>query len=127
MLVGDAKLAGILAQAGGRAGAVEFVVVGVGVNVGWAPPEAVRADGTTPPALLAAVLDELDLLPGDHLGEYRRRLGTLGRQVRVELAAETFVGEAVDVDPDGALRVISDGRLRRVAAGDVVHLRLGEA
>lgn len=132
LLVGDAKLAGVLAQAGSAApaGPVEFVVVGIGVNVGWAPPGAARLEATTPPEVLAAMLEELDRLeaggPAAAFAAYRSRLATLGRDVRVELPAETFTGVARDVEPDGALLVVddADGVTRRIAAGDVVHLRV---
>ena len=131
LLVGEQKLAGILAQAGGAGtsagSSLGFVVVGIGVNVGWAPPDAARLGSSTPPELLAHLLAELDELDGPGRSvptEYRERLDTIGRRVRVELPGETFVGRAVDVEPDGALVVDHDGARRRVEAGDVVHLRV---
>jgi BirA family biotin operon repressor/biotin-[acetyl-CoA-carboxylase] ligase len=133
LLVGDQKLAGILAQAGGVGGgpsagpALGFVVVGIGLNVGWAPPGAARLGRGSPPDVLARMLAELDDLdaPGRSVPiEYRERLDTIGRRVRVELPGEIFVGRALDVEPDGALVVEHDGSRRRVEAGDVVHLRV---
>lgn len=102
-------------------------MVGLGLNVGWAPPDAARLSDGTPPEVLRAVLEELDRL--DRSGrsvadEYRTRLDTIGRLVRVDLAAETFVGRAIGIDPDGALLVDCEGTPRRVDAGDVVHLRV---
>lgn len=127
LLVGGAKLAGILAQAGGRGGTVEFVVVGIGVNVGWAPDGAARTgEGTTPAEVLAGILGELDALPEDHFTMYRKRLSTLGQRVRVELPGEVAVGIAADVSADGALLVDTGERVRRIDSGDVVHLRPGE-
>jgi hypothetical protein len=41
LLVGDQKLAGVLAQ-GAITGDRRVVVVGIGINVGWAPPGAAR-------------------------------------------------------------------------------------
>lgn len=56
--------------------------------------------------------------------EHRARLATLGRPVRVVLEADRVEGVAVGLDGDGRLVVeTADGRLRRFAAGDVVHLR----
>lgn len=47
-----------------------------------------------------------------------------GARVRVRLAAETFDGLTRGLEPDGALRVETDGgRLRVVRAGDVTALR----
>ena len=55
---------------------------------------------------------------------YRARLATLGRRVRVERAADTLEGDAVDVTDDGALVVRrDDGTDELVTVGDVVHLR----
>lgn len=124
LLVGQAKLAGILAQAGGEPGAVDFVVVGIGVNVGWAPEGAARTGPVTTPAeLLAGILTELDALGADHFPAYRRRLVTIGQRVRAELPGEVVVGIAVDVGADGALYVDPGDGPRRIDSGDVVHLR----
>ena len=124
LLLGDAKLAGVLAQStfvDGR----QAVVVGIGVNVGWAPPDAARlGDGIDPLAVLAALLVALDELPADIAPEYRSRLGTLGREVRVEVPTGTIEGRAVDVEPDGRLLVLDAcGITHRVDTGDVIHLR----
>jgi BirA family biotin operon repressor/biotin-[acetyl-CoA-carboxylase] ligase len=59
------------------------------------------------------------------LPAYRRRLGTLGQDVRVDrLAGPALRGRAVDVEPDGSLVVqLPDGARVEVASGDVEHLR----
>lgn len=130
LLVDGAKLAGILAQAGppDSSGRIDHVVVGIGINVGWAPPGAARlGDGLHPLTVLVALLDELDHLPLDPLElhrRYRSCLATIGRRVRVERTVDSFEGRAVDVDPDGRLVVIDDCAItRRVDTGDVIHLR----
>jgi len=122
VLLDGAKLGGILAQ---RSSATDAVVVGIGLNVGWAPPGAASLDAVvTPPELLARLLAELDALPADIVDLYRSELLTLGAQVRVELPGGELLGTAVDVDDDGRLAV-SDGRgvVHRLDVGDVVHLR----
>ena len=121
LLLGDEKLAGILAQAGG-----DFVVVGIGLNVAWAPVGAARLPISDRDRVLRALLEEFVSLPSDISGEYRERLGTLGRDVRVELVNETFVGRAADVLPDGSLVVEVGAGRRIVTAGDVIHLRLAD-
>ncbi|CAN5414250.1 biotin--[acetyl-CoA-carboxylase] ligase [soil metagenome] len=124
LVVDGAKLAGILAQ---RAPGGE-VVVGLGLNVGWAPDGAVRlGDHLTPPTALAAVLEQYDRLPADITRRYRDRLHTLGQRVRVELPDVEIVGRATDVDPDGRLVVLDQcGVTHRLDAGDVGHLRGAE-
>jgi BirA family transcriptional regulator, biotin operon repressor / biotin---[acetyl-CoA-carboxylase] ligase len=124
LVVGDAKLAGILAQ---RASTGE-VVVGLGLNVRWAPDGAARlGDHVAPPSVLAEVLEAYDRLPADITGRYRDRLHTLGRRVRVELPDGEIVGRATDVDPDGRLVVLDEcGVTHRLDVGDVVHVRGAE-
>jgi BirA family biotin operon repressor/biotin-[acetyl-CoA-carboxylase] ligase len=120
LMVGEAKLAGVLAQ-----GAGDHVVVGLGLNVGWAPPGAARlGDKVSVGRVLSAVLSAYDRLPADVHPLYRSRLATIGRHVRVELPGSCLDGRAVDVGPDGRLVVIDDcGITHHVDTGDVVHLR----
>ncbi|HUF84951.1 MAG TPA: biotin--[acetyl-CoA-carboxylase] ligase [Acidimicrobiia bacterium] len=133
LLVEDKKLAGLLAEADGDA-----VVVGIGVNVEWHdfPPEV--AETATACNLVAGRPVERDQVLEvfleqfatryedlDHvLAEYRARLATLGRRVRVETATGALTGTAADVGEAGELLVDQDGGGRvAVHAGDVVHLR----
>lgn len=128
LLLDGSKLGGILAQRspGGE------VVVGLGLNVGWAPAGAaclgVHAPTTVvdPPTVLAALLEAYDRLPDDIGGAYRDHLDTLGRRVRVELpgAAADLVGRAVAIDDDGRLVVLDDCAItHHLDVGDVVHVR----
>ena len=130
LLVEGRKLAGILAEAGGSGpgGRIDHVVVGLGMNVGWAPPgAALLGEGVHPLDVLGALLAAFDRLPADE-GElherYRANLATLGQQVRVEQVDRVLEGRAVDVEPDGRL-VVLDGcaTTHRLDVGDVVHLR----
>jgi len=123
LLLHGQKLAGVLAQA--HFGANPAVVVGIGLNVGWAPEGAAKlGEGIDPIGVLAALLQAYDALSDDVWLEYRAHLGTLGRNVRVELAASDVIGRALDVEPDGRLIVVDEcGITHRFAVGDVVHLR----
>ena len=128
LLARNAKIAGILAQAG-----VGFVVVGIGVNVGWAPEGAVcvrdvTSSTCTPVEVLAAMLphvDRLEALSATQLHEqYVASLATIGQRVRVELADREVIGTAVGVGIDGRLHVVDECALsHHVDTGDVVHLR----
>jgi BirA family biotin operon repressor/biotin-[acetyl-CoA-carboxylase] ligase len=124
VLVGDEKLAGVLAQ-GAITDGRRAVVVGIGVNVGWAPPGAARlGNGIDPLAVLAEMLEEFDRLPADVWPTYREHLATLGRSVRVELSDGSVEGRALDVERDGRLVVLDEcGITHRFDVGDVVHLR----
>lgn len=123
LLLNGAKLAGILAQA--RLGPQPAVVVGIGINVGWAPEGSARlGDAVDPLDLLAAMLQAYDELPADVWMLYRQNLGTLGRSVRVEVSDGVVEGRALDVELDGRLVVLDNcGITHRFAVGDIVHLR----
>jgi BirA family transcriptional regulator, biotin operon repressor / biotin---[acetyl-CoA-carboxylase] ligase len=128
VLVGEAKLAGILAEAVGDA-----VIVGVGLNVSAAPsglPEQ-ALQATSLRALGAASLAREPLLTGilaeferwylawreaggdpDHCGlraGYTKLSATIGRRVRVEMpGGQLLSGLAAGVDEDGRLLVRSE-------------------
>jgi len=142
LVVGDAKLAGVLAEAEFEGAAVRSVVVGIGLNVAWPGPEGVGGtclnDLRTgqPPvdrdALLTALLEALaprrwllDQADGrlELAAELRQQCATVGARVRVELASETVLGRATGIDDAGHLVVETPHGLRTLAAGDVVHLR----
>ncbi|MSO32471.1 MAG: biotin--[acetyl-CoA-carboxylase] ligase [Ilumatobacteraceae bacterium] len=137
LLVGNKKLAGVLAQAGGQvANAVpDYVVVGIGVNVAWAPQDAtsLRECGwttqITPHHLLLEMLTELDSLlalsSDQQHSKYKQALKTIGQQVRVDMpGGSEIIGQAVDVEADGRLVVLDDLEVfHRIDTADVVHLR----
>ncbi|MDQ4011232.1 MAG: biotin--[acetyl-CoA-carboxylase] ligase [Actinomycetota bacterium] len=136
------KAAGILAEAvPGPA-----VVVGIGLNVSLRPDELPLTEATSLVIEQAACTDRDPLLRGllraldsevqlwcEHQGDpvatglrdaYRRCCATLGQPVRVELTGQpALTGTAVDVDTEGRLVVLSDGRQRALSAGDVTHVR----
>ncbi len=121
LMLGVRKLGGILVEAGsGR------MVIGVGINLTWAPPGAAQLGGSVDRDGLVDRLGErlgfwLAVPPDRMLSRWRELADTLGRPVRVELPGTVVEGIAEDVTADGALVV--GGRV--VAAGDVVHLRPG--
>ena len=150
VLVREEKLAGVLAEAvfdggpgfDGAAGPAVAVVVGLGLNIDWpGPPGAggtslveLGAGPVDRAALLASLLEALSarraLLDSGAgrrqvVAELRNRCATLGRRVRVELAAEAVVGVATEIDDAGHLVVLTSAGPRTVSAGDVVHLRPG--
>ncbi len=124
VLVGGAKLSGVLAQSGGHGG-IEHVVVGIGLNVRWAPEGAAQlGEQLDPLDVLAGLLRAFDALPADVSREYRAALGTIGRHVVVHTPTGDVHGRAVDVEPDGRLVVVDDCAItHRFASGDVTHLR----
>ena len=137
LLVGNRKLAGILAESLVTGGALTAVVVGLGLNVNW--PQEVPEELTDRMtalnhevghdvdrlALLDALLAALAATDWPGLARaYRARLATLGSDVRVDLGSSQLIGRADDVTDAGELVVVaSDGRRHQVTAGHVVHQR----
>ncbi len=130
LLVGDRKLAGILAETAGGA-----VVIGMGCNVHAAPPGAAWVDEAAGrwvdrSDLLGAWLGALDGYVGRWeplAAAYRAGCSTVGRRVVVELGDTRVVGLAEGIDSHGRLVVRPDGGTPlAVSAGDVTHLRPAE-
>jgi BirA family transcriptional regulator, biotin operon repressor / biotin---[acetyl-CoA-carboxylase] ligase len=150
---GLGKLAGILAEMAGDAVVIGFglnvastpALVGAGVPAGGRPGAlapaslaSIGAAGIDRAALLTAMLRQLeywylrwsgDSAPGDAVAsglraEYLRSCRTVGRDVRVELPAGTFLtGRACDIDGSGRLLVATADGVEPVSAGDVIHVR----
>ena len=141
LVIGDRKCGGILAEAEVRGGTVGHLVVGAGVNVSAGseqlPPE-IEAGATSLTAegasidlggLLSGFLTSLrghvesSGFPRAVVDAYRRRCRTLGRIVRaVTASGDAVEGRAEDIDDLGNLLVERDGRVERVAFGDVTNL-----
>ena len=142
------KVAGILAEL--VTGDRPAIVVGLGLNVGWPPPESAISDEPVPPGATSLAragirVDRWSLMV-DVLVAFDRQLATLesadgpehlradhlaasatvGSRVRVERPGGDLVGDAVDLTVDGGLVVVPDGGDPvKVRAGDVSHLRAG--
>ncbi|MBG6102278.1 biotin--[acetyl-CoA-carboxylase] ligase [Micromonospora vinacea] len=152
LLIGDAKCAGVLAEAvPGRApDQPPAIVLGIGLNVTLRadelpvnptglPATSLQLAGAVATdrdpllrALLRAVADWYDRwrsAGGDAVASglrdaYLEACATIGREVRVLLpTGESLTGTATGVDPDGQLIVTTPTGTRTLAAGDVLHLR----
>jgi len=144
ILLNGRKVCGVLAESRPShvPGRGVDVFLGVGLNLRNnpnMPPEVAsiatsieEADAPVPAVetLIAAVSDALDVNarlaltePGAVIGEWRNRLGTLGRHVRLATPGGEIEGDAIDVTSRGELILhLDDGSTRVVAAGDVTTL-----
>jgi BirA family biotin operon repressor/biotin-[acetyl-CoA-carboxylase] ligase len=147
VLIGDKKIAGILAEATDTPTGLS-VVVGIGINVtseNFPDELAETATSIEAETELAVTFSELeqsltkylgyfyDILnaaegPSQILDEWRKRSSYFtGKCVKVVLPNETFDGVTDGLEPTGALRVRTpDGNLKIVNAGDVRRLRADE-
>ena len=134
LMLGGGKVGGILAESKVAGDSVEYVVIGIGVNLRSAPrsiPGAAGLGGCDGAQLLTAFLSEFRRLyrpshpafAGAVVGGYREVCLTLGRMVRgAAVDGRVVEGAAVDVDDRGDLVVETDAGVETVAFGEVVHL-----
>lgn len=144
ILVDGKKLAGILTESACDSERIEFVILGIGVNVNFPRrlmPAAIRERATSlmevagkpvdRERFLRRLIQDLDRCYGtlEESGfaalapRWQARFGLRGKRVRVEAASGALIGTAVGIDRDGALLVADErGALRRVVAGDVTAL-----
>jgi BirA family biotin operon repressor/biotin-[acetyl-CoA-carboxylase] ligase len=146
VLASGGKLAGILSEAASGPAGIEWVVLGIGVNVavdaGGLPPgirepvTSLAAEGAgevTVPGVAASVLarlcgcyDALRSNPGALVAAWRERAAPWwGGLVDVRTAEGSRRGRLRDVDEDGALVLeIEGGERMRLLSGEVARVRL---
>jgi len=147
LYLGGRKLAGILSEFSVKDDRIDYLVLGMGINVNWAPghnpelsyPATSLLQETRRPIdreeLLLCILQYFEksypsVTSGDISGFYRRwnELSlVLGREVMIESSGEVYRGTALGIDDKGALLLREPGGgERRILAGDV-SLRLAGA
>ena len=135
LLIGGKKVCGILAESGMTPdGAVDAIVLGIGINVAATPlPEELKSTVTSLEAegfpvdrnrLIAALLEEWETAyatveTGDFLAESRRLSAVLGNHVTVVRGETAFSAFAEEITDRGHLVV-------RTAAGERMTLSSGE-
>jgi len=135
------KLGGILTELSAETDKVNFVVIGIGLNVnndkkslisGAVSLKNEKKENINRIELLQEILRRIEnnylLLQrkgsSQIIDKWRENNITLGRRVKVYSQKEHFEGEAVDIDKDGALLLRNDhGMVQKITAGDVVHCR----
>ncbi|WP_330631740.1 biotin--[acetyl-CoA-carboxylase] ligase [Halocatena halophila] len=134
VLVGESerKIAGILTEMQGETDRIDWMVVGIGINVETPPIDEATGlndeiDGTVDRrAVVQGFIERFDHLrsaPERILPAWREHTATLGRDVRVETPEGSVVGTATEIVSPGALLVETDSGTKRIHAGDCEHLR----
>lgn len=142
VLITGRKVCGILIESDIRNGRVNYAVIGIGININagkdvllevQSPATSLNLEAGKEVSRLGVIrelikaMDNLysTITPGGPVfSEWRERLVTLGKEVRVTSAEGVIEGVAESVDTDGSLLVRShDGSLNRVVAGDVTLRR----
>lgn len=145
VMVGEKKIAGILTEISTDMEAVDYVVVGFGVNVNSRHediPEEIRTIATSilmengvetsRSSLICDLMENFeavyDLLLdsgfGPVMSHWRRMSDIIGRRVQVDVMGTRHYGVVEGVDDDGVLILRDDnGAAHRILSGDVTRVR----
>jgi BirA family transcriptional regulator, biotin operon repressor / biotin---[acetyl-CoA-carboxylase] ligase len=140
-LLDGGKVAGVLLESEGRSGALDWLAVGIGVNLahrpelpegerGAFPPVSLRAAGVIPPSpeealelLAAAFHRRLARFEAEGFApiraEWLSRAARLGETVVARLPRETVTGVFAEIDAEGALVLDAPSGRRAIAAAEV--------
>ena len=134
VLVDGGKIAGILLESAvGRAGQVDHVVAGIGLNVGFAPqlPE-MRYPGAALGGSVETALEGLTAALAARLAQWRRdgfetvraawlaQAGPIGAEVDVRLGDELVRGRFAGLDRQGALLLDTAAGPRKIVSGELL-------
>jgi BirA family biotin operon repressor/biotin-[acetyl-CoA-carboxylase] ligase len=145
VLIDGKKVCGILTEAKTKENTIEYLILGIGINVNFELnelPEDIRGISTTIKhelkknisldELLHRLLVHMDmyyktLLASEFnkiIQNWKEKSDTLGRHVKIETQNESIKGIAQDIDDSGALILkTDDGDIKKLFAGDCVYLR----
>jgi BirA family biotin operon repressor/biotin-[acetyl-CoA-carboxylase] ligase len=141
ILIHNKKVAGILTELNAEMDEVNFVVIGIGLNVnnekkslisGSTSLREVMGEEISRVALLQAILGRIEANyiyfaqkgPKLIIDKWREHSVTLGKRVKVYSHREHIEGHAANIDIDGGLMIRKDsGLMVKVMAGDVVHCK----
>jgi BirA family biotin operon repressor/biotin-[acetyl-CoA-carboxylase] ligase len=141
LLLKRKKLGGILTEADMELDRINFLVVGIGINVNMTRtlfPPSIKDTATSLQEALGREIPRIALIQAilRHLEQWYKRLGqgrgeeirrrwkelalVEGQQIEVTSLGEVVRGTALDIDEDGALLIQTDNTtIKRVVAGDV--------
>jgi BirA family biotin operon repressor/biotin-[acetyl-CoA-carboxylase] ligase len=144
LLISDKKVGGILTEADMEMDRINFVIVGIGINVNMprsAFPPSIRDTATSLQEVLGKKVLRVPIIQAllrkfeqwytrfkkGRGGEIKRRWEELsqikGKDIAIVFMGETVKGTALEIDADGALLVQeAGGEVKRIVAGDV-HVR----
>ncbi|MFA6357830.1 MAG: biotin--[acetyl-CoA-carboxylase] ligase [Candidatus Omnitrophota bacterium] len=141
VFIHNKKFTGILTEMNAEVDKINFVVIGIGLNVNN-DKKSLIAQATSlkeqsgQPVNRVVLLQELlrkiennyflleDKGAGPIIDKWRNFSLTLGKRVKVYCQNKHIEGQAVDIDQDGSLLIRKDsGLIQKVSSGDVMHCR----
>lgn len=147
IMINHKKVCGILTEMKAEQDSVDFIVIGIGINVNTPLrhlpkgasslaeelPHYGKDDKISRVELTRKLIEKIEedyfLLKKEGfrpiMDEWKRLTDMLGSRVKVSLQNRVFEGLAHNIDPDGALVVRKDaGTLERISSGDVTMISL---
>lgn len=145
VLIVGKKICGILAQMKGSGSGIDFIVVGIGINVNWNaeqfPPDIKRV-ATSLSIETGREISRMDLIIRlyENMAKWYRELvqngfgpvrekwialsPMMGQPVSVKYGEETVCGRVMGLGEDGSLLLLTDRReTRQVSAGDATIIK----
>lgn len=140
ILYDNKKLVGILTEMNAEMDCINYIVIGMGINVNipYAEiPDDIKDKATSLSEITGKQISRIELLNKilynleqlyltaqeqgfkSILNEWRKYSVTLNQHIKVIGPDETYTGIAMDIDDEGALLVNRNGKINRVLAGDV--------
>jgi len=139
------KLAGMLVDASFESNKIEKLVLGVGINFNVSIKEIEKTLKKTQNyygvsslnenkgeaiELIQSFLLELEKmyeeLNNNHtkriITEWTKRSSTIGKKIEINTNEGKIKGEAIKIDNDGGLIIKDKGKIKKVFAGDIIHL-----
>jgi len=140
LLLKGRKLTGLLSEMETRGDMVEFLNIGIGINVNNAPqkdePKAISlknvlGKNVSRKLILETFLDNFKNLIQppvqtttcqNIIKQWKEMTSTIGSRVRMETISKIYEGLAIDVDETGALMIKDNtGKIRKIIYGDCFH------
>jgi BirA family transcriptional regulator, biotin operon repressor / biotin---[acetyl-CoA-carboxylase] ligase len=145
ILISGKKACGILTEMKASSGTVDFVILGIGININMNRDDfdpALRDTATSLKIETGAVVDRLSIagrlfeslekwynvLTRDGFPGIRHRFldynDMVGRRIQVAFHQRTEIGEVIGIDDDGTILMRDEeGAVRRVSAGDITIMK----
>ena len=138
LLLDGKKLSGMLSEMATRADMVDFLLLGIGLNVNNHPPEPDHYQAISLKQVLGRPIPLEDILsaflplfesritdidPARIIRDWKKRTATIGSQVRVQTHDQKVTeGTALDVDDTGTLIIETrEGKIEKIIYGDCFH------
>ncbi len=132
IFLGGRKICGILAEAGTNSGAIDYIVVGIGINISTQnfPPELSKIAGSLGENInrnlvAGKIIDEfINLQPlcgsNELIDEYKSRSLVLGKKIDFTKDGEIYTGIATDINNEGNLIInLENNKTEILKSGEI--------